>query len=276
MLPRTRRPSATTCGMAPKSESSRTTCATARDASLPEPIATPMSASFSARASFTPSPIIATVCPRSSSARTIARFWFGDTRPITDESSTAAPSAATSSDRFRASTGRSAPRRPSRPAIAPTVLGSSPEITFTATPCSSKYLRVSATSGRSTSPSTRIAAGWSPDGSRSPSSPSVARASITTRFPPSASLGHLGSEPIRWRRGTQQDVGPTEDPRPPATERRGAPLPRRRERDRSREGPVLRGRREPFGDRAQRRVRMLVDRGDRGERVLDGAETVDR
>ncbi len=60
MLPRTRRPSATTDGNALNVESSSTTCATARVASDPDPIAIPMSASFRASASFTPSPVIAT------------------------------------------------------------------------------------------------------------------------------------------------------------------------------------------------------------------------
>ena len=47
----------------------------------PLPMATPMSASFSARASFTPSPVIATTCPRNCSAPTIALFCCGVTRP---------------------------------------------------------------------------------------------------------------------------------------------------------------------------------------------------
>jgi hypothetical protein len=37
-------------------------------------MATPMSASLSASTSFTPSPVIATVCPLDCSAPTIARF----------------------------------------------------------------------------------------------------------------------------------------------------------------------------------------------------------
>ena len=84
MLPSTRRPSATTCGSASKFESRSTSCATARVASLPEPIAMPMSASFSASASLTPSPVMPTVWPRERSALTIARFCCGVTRPNTD------------------------------------------------------------------------------------------------------------------------------------------------------------------------------------------------
>ena len=40
-----------------------------------------MSASLSASTSLTPSPVIATVCPRDCSACTMARFWSGRTRP---------------------------------------------------------------------------------------------------------------------------------------------------------------------------------------------------
>jgi hypothetical protein len=47
-----------------------------------------MSASLSASASFTPSPVIATTCPRDCSAFTIARFCCGVTRPKTDAFST--------------------------------------------------------------------------------------------------------------------------------------------------------------------------------------------
>ena len=84
MLPSTRRPSATTGGSESKVESSSTSWATARVASLPEPIATPMSASFSASASFTPSPVMATVWPCDCSACTISRFCCGVTRPKTE------------------------------------------------------------------------------------------------------------------------------------------------------------------------------------------------
>ena len=60
----TRRPSATTSGMREKSESSKTTCEACMAASLPEAIAILQSASFMARMSFTPSPVIATVLLR--------------------------------------------------------------------------------------------------------------------------------------------------------------------------------------------------------------------
>lgn len=74
MLPITRRPSPTTYGSVANLLSSNTICATARVAGLPAPIATPMSASLSASTSLTPSPVMATVCPRDCSAPTMARF----------------------------------------------------------------------------------------------------------------------------------------------------------------------------------------------------------
>ena len=43
----------------------------------------PQSASFRARTSLTPSPVMATVWPALCRARTILRFWFGTTRPKT-------------------------------------------------------------------------------------------------------------------------------------------------------------------------------------------------
>ena len=65
MLLTTRRPSSTTSGIRAKSDSSSTTCALCAAASLPDAIATLQSASFIARMSFTPSPVMATVCPAS-------------------------------------------------------------------------------------------------------------------------------------------------------------------------------------------------------------------
>ncbi len=103
MLAMTRRPSATTCGSVAKSLSSSTIRATARAAGLPLPIATPTSASLRARTSFTPSPVIATVCPRAVSARTSARFCSGATRPSTTARSAASASASCSSGSSRAS-----------------------------------------------------------------------------------------------------------------------------------------------------------------------------
>ena len=78
-----RRPSATTAGMEAKSLSTSTISATFRAASDPAAIATEQSASFKARTSFTPSPVMATMCPRRLSARTSSRFCCGVTRPKT-------------------------------------------------------------------------------------------------------------------------------------------------------------------------------------------------
>ena len=44
------------------------------------PIAIPISALFNAGASFTPSPVIATICPKSCHALTIRILWAGATR----------------------------------------------------------------------------------------------------------------------------------------------------------------------------------------------------
>ena len=85
----TRRPSATTEGIAAKFDSSSTMCETWQAASEPEAIATEQSASLRARTSFTPSPVMATVWPAALSARTKRRFWSGVTRPKTVYRSTA-------------------------------------------------------------------------------------------------------------------------------------------------------------------------------------------
>ncbi len=138
MLPITRRPSATTEGSAAKLLSSSTICATARVASLPDPIATPMSASFSARTSLTPSPVIATVWPRRWSAPTMSRFCRGVTRPKTVVRSSASAIGPRSAGSSRASSGWSAPGRPSLAATAPTATALSPEMTFAATCWSAK------------------------------------------------------------------------------------------------------------------------------------------
>ena len=114
MLAMTRRPSATTYGMTANWSSRSTSSATARVAGAPEPMATPTSASLRARASFTPSPVMATTWPRAWSARTMARFCSGMTRPKTACSSTAPARASASSGRWRASTGDAAPFTPTR------------------------------------------------------------------------------------------------------------------------------------------------------------------
>ena len=89
MLLMTRGPRRPRDGIAEKFESISTSWATPRVASLPDAIATPQLASFSASTSLTPSPVIATMWPRDCSAPTIDRFWCGVTRPNTVLASTA-------------------------------------------------------------------------------------------------------------------------------------------------------------------------------------------
>ena len=79
----TRRPWASTWGRAPKSESSRTTWATCRAASLPLAMAMLQSAWRRASRSLTPSPVMATVRPAFCRAWTSCFFWAGETRPKT-------------------------------------------------------------------------------------------------------------------------------------------------------------------------------------------------
>jgi len=74
MLAVTRRPSATTPGSVANLPSSSTSSATAFVAGAPDPTAIPRSASFSASTSLTPSPVMATVCPRARNALTISSF----------------------------------------------------------------------------------------------------------------------------------------------------------------------------------------------------------
>ncbi|OAH12127.1 hypothetical protein STSP_45880 [Streptomyces jeddahensis] len=138
MLPMTRRPSATTDGSVAKLLFSSTIWATARLASEPEPMATPMSASFSASTSLTPSPVIATVCPRDCSAPTISRFCCGVTRPKTVWPSRASAISGRPAGSVRASRVFSAPGRPSLDATAPTDTALSPEMTLARTSWSAK------------------------------------------------------------------------------------------------------------------------------------------
>ena len=133
----TRRPSSTICGIREKSESSSTNCATCEAAWEPEAIATEQSASFKAKISFTPSPVIATVCPAFCKIFTILRFSSGFTRPKTVFSNTIF-SKSHPSDKFERSTNFLAFLIPAFSATIETVSALSPEITFTSTPCSAK------------------------------------------------------------------------------------------------------------------------------------------
>ncbi len=78
-----------------KSSCSSTSAATSRATSAPcRPIAMPTCAAFSAGASFTPSPVIATMRPPRSSAATRRSFCSGRTRANTSARASAASSAA--------------------------------------------------------------------------------------------------------------------------------------------------------------------------------------
>ncbi len=261
----TRRPSATTPGIVENLPSSSTSCATARVAGAPDPIATPMSASFNASASLTPSPVMATVCPRACSAFTMSCFWCGVTRPNTECCSSVSPSSSRSSGSSRASNGRSAFGMPTRAATAPTVWGLSPEMTFNATPCCAKYARVSAASGRTCSSSSTRAAGCISGGRLSPSSgASVCGEEQHPLTRAGEGFGLLRDFAVAP--GPHQ-LGRTEHPRAVLAERRRAPLACRRERDEPGASPGVR-RRERRRDRVQRRVAVLVGR-ERRERGLD-------
>uniref|UniRef100_A0A0S6Z131 Uncharacterized protein n=1 Tax=Mizugakiibacter sediminis TaxID=1475481 RepID=A0A0S6Z131_9GAMM len=82
-----RRPSRTVRTIEPKSSSSSTRSAASRATSVPRrPIATPMCAAFSAGASLTPSPVIATTSPFAFSASTMRSFCSGMMRANTPHS----------------------------------------------------------------------------------------------------------------------------------------------------------------------------------------------
>ena len=103
MLAITWRPSPSTRGRRSKRPSRSTIRDTALVAGAALPMAMPRSAVFRARASFTPSPVMATTCPRDCSACTIAFFWSGLTRPNTSCSAITAASSPGSSGRVRPS-----------------------------------------------------------------------------------------------------------------------------------------------------------------------------
>ena len=178
----TRRPSATAFGSVANRLSSSTSWATARVAELPVPIAMPMSASFRARTSLTPSPVMATTWPRACIALTIARFCCGVTRPNTVEASSTTPSRSESSGKVLASTGSSS-QSPARRATAATVAGWSPEITLIVTSCAAKYANVSAASGRILSSRRTSARGVRSAGGLSPLRAVADWARSTTRRP---------------------------------------------------------------------------------------------
>ena len=185
MLLMTRRPSASTRGRVAKRLSSSTSWATARVDDDPAPMAIPMSESLRASTSLTPSPVMATVRPRDWRAWTMARFWWGVTRPNTEARSTSSASASGSAGSSRASVPRPAQAIPTRSATAATVAGWSPEITFSSTPCSRKKAKISAASSRTVSASSTRPTGWRGPASSSPPHSSD-RVTASTRAPASA------------------------------------------------------------------------------------------
>ena len=178
----TRRPSATTPGRRSNLPSRRTSFATALVAGAPDPIATPISARLSAKASFTPSPVMATTCPLDCNALTIACFCSGETLPKTELCSRTSAISLSNDGRFLASYASST-STPTLLATAATVSGLSPEMIFKPTPWAAKYARVSAASGRTCSSSITSATADAFWETESPISPESAWRSASTLEP---------------------------------------------------------------------------------------------
>ncbi len=143
------RPSRTARTMVAKLSSVRTMLAASFATSVPEPIATPMSALRRAGASLTPSPVIATTCRRACSAVTIRSLCSGATRANTAMFGSAEASVA-SSIRSSSAPVTASPSRPRARAIAAAVARWSPVIIFTEIPAllqSSMASRASARGG---------------------------------------------------------------------------------------------------------------------------------
>ena len=139
-------PSLTTLGMDEKFESNKTRCDTFLAASEPDAIAIDVSASFKARISLTPSPVMATVRPLFFKDSIKSFFCWGETRPKTvylEADLTTSLSCMPSKLIYL-----SAFAMPARWEILDTVAGLSPEITLTSTLCDLKYSIVSIASGR--------------------------------------------------------------------------------------------------------------------------------
>ena len=127
-----RRPSEITSHSAEKSESGSTSSAVVLAASLPLRTAAEQSALRIARRSFTPSPIIVTLCPHACSAATISRLVSGVALPNTEQ--VWAVSFSCDADRVLTSVNRSAPLTPHCFAAAAAATGLSPEMIFTSIP----------------------------------------------------------------------------------------------------------------------------------------------
>ena len=208
------RPSRTAATIVAKLSSARIIAPACRVTSVPVmPIATPMSADFSAGASFTPSPVIATTSPSAWSASTIRSLCSGDTRANTDvrphdvAPARRRPASSSSSPVAAGAPGSTMPRSA---AIRSAVRGWSPVIIMTRMPARWAAATASAASGRA--------------GSMIPTTPhhTSSRSSSASRTSPStsstASAAQLGPSPAR-RRGC-------------AARRRTSPRPRRARRAR--------------------------------------------
>ena len=125
-----------------KSESIKTTFEASLAASLPVPIAIEQSASFIAKISLTPSPVIATFKLSDFKLLIICFFCSGLTLPKTVYFLTTS-SISESKIIVFISIYFSAFLIPAAIATLDTVIGLSPEITLTSTPCSSKYEKIS-------------------------------------------------------------------------------------------------------------------------------------
>jgi len=177
----TRRPWATTLGIEAKLLSIKTRWLTFRAASEPAAIAIEQSASRSAKISFTPSPVIATVRPAFLNSLTNISFCSGLTRPKTVYSfATLRTSigAIPSSETYL-----SAPSIPARRATSETVIGLSPEITRISTPFCLNQSIVAGASERIWSWSVKIATAFASFGIKSFLSCPLLRAKTKTRYP---------------------------------------------------------------------------------------------
>ena len=167
MLLITLRPSATTLGMLAKFESIKTKWLTFLVASLPLAIAIEQSASFKARMSLTPSPVMATLCPLFLSALTSIIFCSGETLPKTVYLSAASITCCSLSPSKLINF--SAFSTPTRLLTSLTVIGLSPLIILIWTALSLNHWIVSAASSRMWSSITIIAIGVRFSGTLSPS-----------------------------------------------------------------------------------------------------------
>ena len=151
-------PSATTLGMLAKLLSSSTKWLTLRVASLPLAIAIEQSASFKAKISLTPSPVMATLCPLFFKALTKIIFCSGLTLPNTVYFSAASTTCCSLNPSKLINF--SAFSTPTLRLTSLTVIGLSPLIIFTSTALSLNHCKVTAASSLMWSSITIIATGF--------------------------------------------------------------------------------------------------------------------